>query len=164
MQHHQRRRTAGDLPGLDLAEQRSWQSFVEAALRLDAAMNRRLAAAHQLSVIDLRVLDVLLKSESGCVRMGDLAEEVDSLPGHLTKRVQRLEERGLVRREKCSGDRRGVMAMITDEGRLLASGATVTYARGVRADLDGSLSRAQVSSLEKNCGRISAALRSARSS
>ena len=49
MQPLQRRRTASDLPGLDLAEQKSWQSFVEASLRLNAAVSRWLADAHDLS-------------------------------------------------------------------------------------------------------------------
>lgn len=162
MPHHRPRRTASDLPGLDLAEERSWQSFLEAAQRFDASMNRRLADAHQLTVIDLRVLDALLESEDGCVRMGDLADTVESLPGHLTKRVQRLEARGFVRREKCPQDRRGVMAAITDEGRRMASRATATYAHGVQTDLVGSLSRAQVSTIEKNCRRITAGLRPAK--
>ncbi|MGE2723219.1 MarR family winged helix-turn-helix transcriptional regulator [Mycolicibacterium pulveris] len=155
------RRTASDLPGLDLAEQKSWESFVDAALRLDAAMNRRLADAHRLSVIDLRVLDALLRSENRCVRMGDLADEIGSLPGHLTKRVQRLEERGLVRREKCPEDRRGVMAVLTHEGRMVAAEAAATYAQGAQADLGDSLSSAKVSVIEKYCGRITAGLRSA---
>ncbi|WKG05061.1 MarR family winged helix-turn-helix transcriptional regulator [Mycolicibacterium sp. HK-90] len=156
MQHQHRRRTAGDLPGLDLAEQKSWQSFVEAALRLDAMMNRRLADAHQLSVTDLRVLGALLNSETGSARMGDLAETVDSLPGHLTKRIRRLEERGLVRRAKCPDDGRGVIALITDEGRETTRRAAATYADAVQADLAGALSPAQVSTIEKNCRRIGA--------
>ncbi|MGV0741461.1 MarR family winged helix-turn-helix transcriptional regulator [Mycolicibacterium sp. XJ870] len=159
MQHRLPRRTASDIPGLDLAEQKSWQSFADAALRLDAAMNRRLTDAHQLAVIDLRVLDALLESEIGFIRMGDLADIVESLPGHLTKRVRRLEERGLVRREKCPEDRRGVMAIITDEGRRLAREARVTYENGVRDDLADTLSRAQVVTIEKNSRRISAGFR-----
>ena len=31
-------RTASDMPGLDLAEQRSWQNFLDAALRLHATL------------------------------------------------------------------------------------------------------------------------------
>lgn len=162
MQPLQRRRTASDLPGLDLAEQKSWQSFVEASLRLNAAVSRWLADAHDLSAMDLRVLSVLLKAPTGFVRMGDLAKEVGLLPGHLTKRVQRLEERRLVRREKYPHDRRVVMAAITDEGRTIAAKAAMTIARGVRADLGGSLSSAMVSIIEKNCGRISAQFKSAR--
>lgn len=73
MQRHDRRRTGSDLPGLDLAERQAWQHYLEAVLRFDAALNRALNAEHQLSVIDLRVLDMLVKSCDGSARMGDLA-------------------------------------------------------------------------------------------
>jgi hypothetical protein len=33
-------RTASDMPGLDIAELRTWQNFLEAALRLSATLNR----------------------------------------------------------------------------------------------------------------------------
>lgn len=149
-----RRRTPSDLPGLDLAEQRSWQNYLDAALRFETATNRQLADAHQLSVLDLRVLDVLRKSDSACVRMGDLADATGALPGQLTKRVQRLENRDLVDRERCAHDRRAVLATITGQGRTVAERATMTYAHGVKQDLVGSLSRTQLVVIEENCRRL----------
>lgn len=59
MQRPSRRRTPSDLPGLDIAEQKSWQNFLHAALRFHTTMDRWLTEAHHLSVIDLRVLDIL---------------------------------------------------------------------------------------------------------
>ena len=35
-------RTASEMPGLDIAEQRSWQHFLDAALRLYGTPNREL--------------------------------------------------------------------------------------------------------------------------
>jgi DNA-binding MarR family transcriptional regulator len=156
------RRSASDLPGLDIAEQKSWQNYLHAALRFDAATNRQLTDEHHLRVVDLRVLDVIAKSTDGSVRMGGLADAVESIPGSLTKRVSRLEERGLVRRETFPGDRRGVMAVITDDGRAVASNATVTYARGVRTHLLGALSRAQIAATEESCRQINAGLKPSR--
>lgn len=159
MERRHGRRSASGLPGLDLAEERSWQNYLHAALRFDAAMNHRLTDEHQLPVIDLRVLDILAKSADGSVRMGELAEALESTRGRLTKRVQRLEERGLVRRETSPTDRRRVWAVITGDGRELVAEATATYADGVRDHLLRSLSRAQVITIEENCRRISAALK-----
>lgn len=150
-----RRRTPSDLPGLDLAEQRSWQNYLDAALRFETATNRQLADAHQLSVLDLRVLDVLRKSDGVFVRMGDLSDATGALPGQLTKRVQRLENRDLVVRERCAHDRRAVLATITGQGRTVAERATMTYAHGVKQDLVGALSRTQLVVIEENCRRIS---------
>ena len=67
-------RTASDMPGLDIAEQRSWQNFLDSALRMYATLNRALVDAHHLTLNDVRLLDMLDKSATGSARMGDLAE------------------------------------------------------------------------------------------
>lgn len=153
-----RRRTASDLPGLDIAEQRSWQNYLNAALRFHAAMDHCLTDSHHLSVIDMRVLDILDKSRNGAARMGDLADALAANAHHMTKRISRLEERGLVRREQNPEDRRGVVATITAEGRSVARHASIDYAQGVKTHLVGSLSRRQLTTLEENCRRINMGL------
>ncbi|MGH3532831.1 MAG: MarR family winged helix-turn-helix transcriptional regulator [Mycobacterium sp.] len=152
-------RTASEMPGLDIAEQKSWQNFLDSALRLYATLNRRLTDAHQLSLVDVRVLDMLDNAPAGSVRMGDLAEALPSLPSRLTRQIRRLEGQGLVRREASRDDRRGVMATITDDGRAAARQAVVTYAQGVRTYFLGQLSRPQIAAMGENCRRISAALK-----
>jgi|SRR5581483_4671670 len=152
-------RTASEMPGLDIAEQKSWQNFLDSTLRLYTTLNRQLADAHQLSLFDVRVLDMLDSAPTGCARMGDLAEALPSLPSRLTRQIRRLEGQGLVRREASPDDRRGVVAAITDDGRALARRAMVTYAEGVRTHFLGHLSRAQIAAMGENCRRISAALK-----
>ena len=152
-------RTASEMPGLDIAEQKSWQNFLDSTVRLYATLNRRLTEVHQLSLFDVRVLDLLDHAPTGCARMGDLAEALASLPSRLTRQVRRLEAQGLVRREASPDDRRGVVAAITDDGRAVAQEAMTTYAKGIRAHFLSPLSRSQVVAVGENCRRISAALR-----
>ena len=45
-------RTASDMPGLDIAEQRSWQHFLDSALRMYATLNRSLLDEHHLTLND----------------------------------------------------------------------------------------------------------------
>ncbi len=152
-------RTASEMPGLDLGEMRSWQNFLEAALRLSATLNRGLVAAHNLTLVDVRLLDMLDKSPTGAARMGDLAEGLLSLPSRVTRQIRRLENQGLVRREASPDDGRGVLATITDEGRLMISRAIVTYSQCVKTHFLGQLTRAQVAALGENCRRINAGLK-----
>ncbi|MCX6481537.1 MAG: hypothetical protein NTY24_14475 [Mycobacterium sp.] len=58
-------RTASEMPGLDIAEQRSWQNFLEAAMRLYGTLNRGLADQHKLSLVDVRLLEILYPQMSG---------------------------------------------------------------------------------------------------
>ncbi|HUO38310.1 MAG TPA: MarR family transcriptional regulator [Mycobacterium sp.] len=154
-------RTASDMPGLDIAELRSWQNFLEAALRLSGALNKALVELHQLTLVDVRLLEMLNKSPSGSARMGDLAEGLLSLPSRITRQIRRLESQGLVKREASPDDGRGVLATITEEGRTVVGEAMMTYGQGVRAHFLGQLSRPQVAAMGENCRRINAALKGA---
>lgn len=152
-------RTASDMPGLDIAEQRSWQNFLDAALRLYATLNKSLVEQHHLTLNDVRLLDMLDKSPTGSARMGDLAEALMSLPSRVTRQIRRLEMQGLVRRGASPDDGRGVLASITDQGRTQVREAMITYGDGVRAHFLGRLSRPQIAAMGENCRRVSAAMR-----
>jgi DNA-binding MarR family transcriptional regulator len=153
-------RTASDMPGLDIAEQRSWQNFLDSALRLYATLNRSLVDAHHLTLNDVRLLDMLDKSATGSARMGDLADGLMSLPSRVTRQIRRLETQGLVRRGASPDDGRGVLATITDDGRVAVREAMLTYGQGVREHFLGRLSRPQIAAMGENCRRISVALKS----
>ena len=148
------------MPGLDIAEQKSWQNYLDSTLRLYATLNRQLTEAHQLSLFDVRVLDMLDNAPAGCVRMGDLAEELVSLPSRVTRQIRRLEGQGLVRARRVRRTAGGVAA-ITDDGRAAARQAMVTYGQGVRTHFLAQLSRPQIAAMGENCRRISAALKRA---
>lgn len=152
-------RSASAMPGLDIAEQRAWENFLDAALRIHGSLNRTLAEQHKLTLVDVRLLEILCTSETGSARMGDLAEQLLSLPSRVTRQIRRLEEAGLVSREASPEDGRGVLASITDRGRAIVTEAIVSYAEGVRQRFLGPLTRSQMSAVGENCRRISVALK-----
>jgi DNA-binding MarR family transcriptional regulator len=147
------------MPGLDIAEQRSWHNYLDSAMRLYATLNRSLVDTHHLTLNDVRLLDILDKSATGSARMGDLAEGLMSLPSRVTRQIRRLELQGLVRRGASPDDGRGVLASITDDGTTAVRQAMTTYGDGVRAHFLGRLSRPQVAAMGENCRRISIALK-----
>lgn len=152
-------RTASQMPGLDIAEQRAWENFLDAALRLYGSLNRTLSEEHQLTLVHVRLLCILSHSESGSARMGDLAEQLLSLPSRVTRQIRRLEEAGLVTREASPEDGRGVLATITDQGRDVVASAIGTYSEAVQERFLGPLTRTQMTALGENCRRLSAPLR-----
>ena len=156
-------RSASEMPGLDIAEMRSWHHFLEAAVRMSAILNRGLLDSHKLTLNDVRLLDMLNKSSTGSARMGDLAEQLMSLPSRVTRQIRRLEAQGLVRRKASPDDRRGVLATITEEGRVTVEQAMTTYGQFVKAHFLSQLSRPQVAALAENCRRINHGLKVAAS-
>lgn len=148
----------GEMPGLDAAELRAWQNFLDAALRLYATLNRSLVETHQLTLNDVRLLEILDCSPTGSERMGDVADVLLSLPSRVTRQIHRLEGQELVFRTPSPDDGRAVLATITPLGRERLHEAIATYGDGVRVHFVGRLSKPQVAGMGENCRRILAAL------
>lgn len=153
------RRTASDIPGLDIAEQKSWDNYLAAAIHVYAVLNGQLVEAHSLSLSDLKLLQVLGDSNTGSARMGDLAVAMHCAPARVTRKISRLESKGFVQRGVSPDDRRGVTATITDSGLVAVDRAMATYAREVRRVFLSRMSQAQVTAMEGRCRRIIEALK-----
>jgi DNA-binding MarR family transcriptional regulator len=91
-------------------------ALVQAAFTVTAVLSR-VAAAHDLSLTQLRVLGILRDRR---LRMTVLAEFLGLERSTLSGLVDRAVARGLVRRERSLTDGRAVEVMITAEGAALA--------------------------------------------
>jgi DNA-binding MarR family transcriptional regulator len=146
------------LPGLDDAERACWQFFLESSTRLGEILYQRLLDEHELTLVDLLLLDALAKSDGGSARMSDLANRLTLTPSRVTARIQRLQSRGLVARTINTNDRRSVIAGITRDGRACMHHAMHTYARTVRELYLDRLSRRRMTALGDSCRRINSDL------
>jgi DNA-binding MarR family transcriptional regulator len=81
--------------------------------------SHKLATAHGVTVPQLSCL--LRVVEAGPATLKALAREVDLSSSTLVGIVDRLEAKGLVRRERSTSDRRQVLISATEEGIALAS-------------------------------------------
>ena len=90
--------------------------------RLSALIQReldRVFAQHGLAGADFDVLATLRRSEAP-LTPGALSRSTMVTTGGMTKLLDRLEARGLIRREPDARDRRGRLIVLTDDGRALA--------------------------------------------
>lgn len=101
--------------------------FVEAHAGLRVAFDRRLEADHGLSGQWFEVLLRLLRTPGQRLRMSDLAAQTTLSASGLTRVVDRLVARGLVRREACPSDRRGSFAALTPAGEAAMLDALPTH-------------------------------------
>lgn len=111
---------------------RAWQSV---SARLDADMERDA----DLPRTYFDILWRLRRAPGRALRMSQLAEVTHSKFSRVTHAVGRLEAAGLVRREVPEGDRRGWLAVLTDEGLERVEQAAPVYARSVRKHVLGPL-------------------------
>lgn len=99
---------------LDEGQQRAWRAYLRAGRLLDVALDRDLGDGVQLS--EYEILVQLSEAPQRRRRMSEIADLVVQSRSRLTHTASRLERQGWVAREQCSGDRRGVELLLTDEG------------------------------------------------
>jgi DNA-binding MarR family transcriptional regulator len=117
---------------LDQEELGAWRGMLRTHAELTRALDAELTRAHDMPLSSYEVLLFLNDSEEGRMRMSELADSVLLSRSGLTRLVDRLERQGLLRRERCTSDARGLFAEITDEGRGVFAKARKTHLDGVR--------------------------------
>jgi DNA-binding MarR family transcriptional regulator len=104
-------------PDLDVTPLQVLSRVSRLARRLDAA-RRQAFAAHALDTWEFDVLAALRRAGAPySLSPGQLGSQTLVTSGTMTNRIDRLESRGLVRREADPADRRGVRVVLTDTGR-----------------------------------------------
>jgi DNA-binding MarR family transcriptional regulator len=113
-------------------QQRSWRAFLVGTTLLMDRLDRDLREQHQLSLPEYEILVRLSEHEGNRLRMAALAASVSHSRSRVTHTVARMEAAGLVTRDPCVSDGRGVEAVLTDRGRLAIAEAAPTHVSAVR--------------------------------
>jgi len=117
---------------LDRQQQRSWRAFLVGTTLLMDRLDRDLREQHRLSLPEYEILVRLAEAEGHRMRMAMLADSVSHSRSRVTHTVSRMETAGLVVRDACVSDGRGVEAVLTDQGRAALESAAPTHVAGVR--------------------------------
>jgi DNA-binding MarR family transcriptional regulator len=143
---------------LTAAEQHAWRSYLSASSLLEDAIDRRLQAEAGMPHLYYSILAKLSEAPERRLRMTDLAEAQKITRSRLTYAVTRLEKDGTVRREGCPTDKRGHMAVLTDEGMALLERVAPGHVETVRTAIFDHLTPEQVRQLDEICGTITRAI------
>ncbi|WP_330455666.1 MarR family transcriptional regulator [Streptomyces sp. NBC_00820] len=98
-------------------ERSVWLGFLATHLKLLRTLDAELMATERMSLSSFEVLLTIAEAPEGRVRMKDIAASLLISRSGLTRIVDDLERQGLVVREKCPTDARGLDAVLTAEGR-----------------------------------------------
>ena len=134
---------------LDTNERRIWLGWVMSTRLLWEEMERDLQRDSGLSFGHYEILVMLSETPGRKRRMSDLADATQSSRSRLSHAVARLEELGWVRREACAEDRRGSLAVLTDEGFAALEAAAPLHVESVRRHLFDLLPPAQLAQLRE---------------
>ncbi|MFD7443225.1 MarR family winged helix-turn-helix transcriptional regulator [Streptomyces sp. NPDC059909] len=96
-------------------EQCAWRTYLDVNRLLTYQMEKDLQP-FGLTNNDYEILVNLSESAERRMRMSDLAAATLQSKSRLSHQITRMENAGLVRRENCESDRRGLYAVLTDHG------------------------------------------------
>jgi DNA-binding MarR family transcriptional regulator len=96
-------------------EQRAWRTHLDVSRLLMYQLERDLQP-FGLTMNDYEILVNLSEAEDRRMRMSDLAKSTLQSKSRLSHQITRMESAGLVRREDCESDRRGLFAVLTEQG------------------------------------------------
>ena len=123
---------SSDVAWLDQQQQRSWRAFLVGTTLLMDRLDRDLREQHRISLPEYEILVRLAEADGNRLRMAMLADSVSHSRSRVTHTVGRMEAAGLVARDACVSDGRGVEAVLTEQGRSALENAAPTHVAGVR--------------------------------
>src|SRR5256884_3137253 len=109
---------------------RAWGALLRAHATLMRRLDTDLERETGLALADFDVL-AQLAAAHGELRMTDLADRALISRSGMSRRVARLADEGLVRRDKAGSDGRGVVVALTEAGIARLTEAAPVHVRGI---------------------------------
>ncbi len=132
----------------------AWTALCEVVDQVRVALNRDLQRCAGLTLADNLVLCQVAMAPGKRLRMVDIAGLLTIGKSAVTKTVDRLEERGLITRERDRSDRRTVYAALTAEGEKIFATAQPVFADAVQRHFAGQLDQGEIRQLRVLSERI----------
>jgi DNA-binding MarR family transcriptional regulator len=136
-----------DVAWLSEQERAAWVRLVALVELLPGVLDGQLRRDAGLSNFEYFVLAMLSESPDRVLRMTELAARTNATLPRLSHVVSRLEERGLIERTPCAGDRRATNARLTEAGWAKVQEAAPGHVAHVRRQVIDALTPEQVAQL-----------------
>ncbi len=139
---------------LDERQHHLWRSYIRMNQELYGRLEDLLASEGGVSAADYAVLVPLSEEPTGLLRARDLGAEIGWDRSRLSHHLARMEKRGMVVREECQEDARGLLVRLTPAGRRAIEGAAPAHAEAVRRHFFDLLSKQEVETLRAVFDRV----------
>ncbi|KNE80611.1 MULTISPECIES: MarR family winged helix-turn-helix transcriptional regulator [Streptomyces] len=142
-------------------EQRAWRTHLDVSKLLMHQLEKDLQP-FGLTINDYEILVNLSESEESRMRMSDLAGATLQSKSRLSHQITRMENAGLVRRENCESDRRGLYAVLTDHGAQVMREVAPHHVASVRRHFIDLMPPAELTALRETLTPVAEHLREQR--
>jgi DNA-binding MarR family transcriptional regulator len=131
----------------------AWATLLRAHATLMRRLDTDLERETGLALADFDVLAQLAKAHGG-LRITELAERALISRSGMTRRVARLADQGLVRRDRVSTDARGVVVALTEEGIARLAETAPVHVRGISTLFVDQLDDQELALLERALNKV----------
>ena len=131
----------------------AWTSFLRAHATLMRRLDTDLEGETGLALADFDVLAQLAEAH-GQLRMTELADRALISRSGMSRRVARLADQGLVRRDKAGSDGRGVVVALTEAGMARLAETAPVHVRGISKLFVAQLDDQELALLERALNKV----------
>ncbi|GAA0471857.1 MarR family transcriptional regulator [Streptomyces sp. NPDC046215] len=135
-------------------EQNTWRAYLHARTLLEDHLDRQLQRDAGMPHVYYGLLVTLSEAPRRRLRMTELAQDAKITRSRLSHAVARLEKYGWVRREECPSDKRGQLAILTDDGFDTLRKSAPGHVSAVRGAIFDRLTPEQVTQFGEICRTI----------
>ncbi|MER5601585.1 MarR family transcriptional regulator [Streptomyces sp. NPDC002265] len=96
---------------------KEWHDLLSRHAVVLQTLERELQARHGIGVSEFEALEALACAENSQCRAQDITDVVHLSQSAASRLIARMERNGLLERAICEADRRGILAVLTEEGR-----------------------------------------------
>lgn len=128
-------------------EQHAWRTYLVVTRNLALQLEREMRP-FGLTLSDYEILVNLSEAAGRRMRMNALASATSQSRSRLSHQITRMENAGLVQREACLSDGRGLYATLTDRGTAALDTAAPHHAAAVRRHFIDPLSHDALADLD----------------
>lgn len=142
-------------PRLDAERIALWRQLSVVVGGVQRAIDTELIDECELPLAHFDVLTAL-RDSGGSMRVGALRDALNDLPSSLSRRLDRMEDDGLVERvaTPTPSDRRSVTVKITADGRTSWRDASLVYRRALQQHFARHLTETDTSSLQRISAKV----------
>ena len=131
----------------------AWRSLLRAHASLLRRLDTDLQRATGLALADFDVLAQLAEAH-GELRMTELADRALVSRSGMSRRVARLVDEGLLRRDRAGTDGRGVVVALTEAGIARLAATAPVHARGISELFVAQLDDQELALLERALNKV----------
>ncbi|GLF94717.1 MarR family winged helix-turn-helix transcriptional regulator [Streptomyces yaizuensis] len=142
-------------------EQCTWRTHLDVSRLLMHQLEKDLQP-FGLTNNDYEILVNLSESADQRMRMSDLAAATLQSKSRLSHQITRMENAGLVRRENCESDRRGLYAVLTEHGMATMQKVAPHHVASVRKHFIDLMNPEALADLRRSLGPVADHLRGRR--